>query len=101
MTSVPCGTCNSRSLTFSLMSFWSGMNSYCAPLLSLSCTHKRSGRFVGAAPPQMVFEFAAPFFHNADGWHRSCVAQRTEGAAKHVFREVGDEVDVFHAAEPG
>src|SRR6266851_303433 len=98
ITSVPCGTCISRSLIFSLTSFCSGMDSCRAS--PLPCSNQRIGGFEGTASLQMLFKLIAPFLHDADGRHRRCVAQRTERAAQHVFRQVGNHVDVFPAPEP-
>src|SRR5262245_32873452 len=47
----------------------------------------------------MVFKLAAEFLHDADGRHRGGVAERAEGAAQHVLRELAHHVDVFGTAE--
>src|SRR5881296_1271058 len=53
----------------------------------------------GARPPiQMRFEFVAEFLDDGNRRHRCGVAERTEGPAQHVLRQIADQVDV--AARP-
>ena len=55
----------------------------------------------GLAAFNIVFKLFAELFDEAEGGHRSGVAERAEGAAHHVFGEVLDVVDVFFGAATG
>ena len=46
----------------------------------------------------VFFEFFAEFLDEAKGGHRGCVAERAEGAAHHVFREVLHVIDILLCA---
>src|SRR5262245_30844392 len=50
---------------------------------------------------QVLLEFMPPLLHNRHGWNRGSVAQRTEGTAQHVFRQVINVIDVFANAAAG
>src|SRR5262249_26956449 len=95
ITSVPAGTCTSRSLIFSVTNFCSAMT------LARPHGYKRFRRFVRAAPVQVIFKFVAPLLHDADSRQSGGIAERAEGAAEHIFRQVAHEIDVFRAAEAG
>src|SRR5260370_17758102 len=51
-------------------------------------------------PRSTLFPYTTLFrslFHDADRRHCRRVSEGAEGAAQHVFREIRDHVDVFHA----
>src|SRR6185312_13890475 len=50
---------------------------------------------------QVIFKLVAKLLYERDSRHGRRVAQRAEGAAQHVFRQVLDVVDVFFSAEAG
>src|SRR5579884_3217586 len=49
----------------------------------------RSGMFL-----QVLFEFAAKLCNETAGRHRGRIAERAEGAAEHVIRELANEIDI-------
>src|ERR1700720_3543046 len=49
---------------------------------------------------QMVLEFLSKLFNNGNRRHGCGIAQRTEGASQHVFRQVLNVVDVLLHAAP-
>src|SRR5690242_9266786 len=98
MSSVPGGTCTSRSLILSEISFCSV---FCSAIRVLPRADKRFGGFVRAAPAQVFLEFIAPLLDDADGRQCCSITERAERAPKHVLREIADHVDVFGTPQPG
>src|SRR5438477_3285854 len=49
---------------------------------------------------QLVLEFLSKLFNNGNRRHGCGIAQRTEGAPRHVFRQVLNVVDVLLHAAP-
>src|SRR5580704_7442693 len=70
----------------------------CSAMRFLVSSQNHFRGFVRAFPVQMVFEFVAPFFNDADGRQRRGIAERAEGAPEHIFRKLVNQWDIFRAA---
>src|SRR6185437_1863783 len=64
---------------------------------TLVCRRQDVSTFVGALSVEVVLEFVAPFLDDTNGRQRRGIAQWTEGAAEHVFRELVNQRDIFRA----